>query len=75
MIADSEGTDQTARMPSLIWAFRCPHMPQDTFSHDMANIMYYEKMKDRDVNHGRITTQIGQIVQSESLIGSLALCS
>ena len=29
LLADSEGPDQTARMPSL--GLRCPHMPEDTF--------------------------------------------
>ena len=37
LLADSKGSDQTARMRRLIWAFMftaSPHMPKDTFSHD-----------------------------------------
>ena len=33
-VKDSKGRDQTAQMRSLISA--CPHMPKDTFSHDVA---------------------------------------
>ena len=32
LLADSEGPDQTDL------GLRCPHMPEDTFSHDAANI-------------------------------------
>ena len=36
LFVDSESPDQTARTRMLIWALRCPHMLEDTFSHGAA---------------------------------------
>ena len=38
MFADSEGPDQTAH-PRSDLGLRCPHMPEETFSHGVAYIM------------------------------------
>ena len=37
LVADSEGPDQTAQADL---GLRCPIMPEDTFSHDVALIIY-----------------------------------
>ena len=38
LLVDSEGSDQTVQMHRLIWAFTA-HMPEDMFSHGIANII------------------------------------
>ena len=37
--ADSEYPDQTVRMRRLIWAFRFPHMLEDTFLHGAVHVI------------------------------------
>ena len=44
LFLDSEGPDQTVRMHILIWAFGCPHMPEDMFSHGAIHLLYSPKM-------------------------------
>ena len=43
LLADREGSDQTARTRSLIRAFAVSHMPEDTFSHDAAHMIDFLK--------------------------------